>query len=154
MVSHPVEFLQLCQNPNTNWKQEGIQLKLAEVVQETCPEDLDLDHLSLLSSKVSTDVKCLTIQHLKSLKKHEHRYRDEHLDYVPIEVCHHGSLEFLKVLTNLHTLSIQFCPSDLFRNYKREAFDCSYEDLENLAKYMLFTNSYNFRYLVKLSSEE
>lgn len=133
-VHHSIDYLQLCQNTKTNWKQEGIQLKLAEIVQEMCPEDWDFEQLTRLSSKIAMFVKSLFIRHLKPLKKHEHRYRDENLDYPPIKVCHHGSLEFLKLLSNLHTLSIQFVPPDLFRSYKREVFECSYEDIENLSK--------------------
>lgn len=113
-----------------------MQLKLAEIIHQTCPEDWDLEKLAVLSSKISLFIEFLVICHMKPLKKHEHRHTDEMIDYPPIEVCHHGSLEFLSLLSNLHTLSLQYVPNDLFRSYKRESYECSNEDIENLAKYI------------------
>lgn len=134
-LRHPVEYLQLTQNYDTNWKKEGMQLKLADIIHQMCPEDWDLEKLTEISSQLSRFIETLIIHHLNPLKKHEHRYTDEVLDSPPIEVCHHGSLEFLGHLSRLHTLSLIFAPNDLFRSYRREAFECSYEDINNLAKY-------------------
>lgn len=133
-MRHPVDFNILSQNPHTNWKKEGIQLKFEQMIHDTCPEDWDLEKFVLLSEKIQTFVETLEIHHMRPLKKHEHRYVDEPLDYAPVEVCHHGSLEFLNKLTNLKELSQKYVPNDRFRDYTRESYECSYEDIENLSK--------------------
>uniref|UniRef100_A0A336LUV2 CSON005138 protein n=1 Tax=Culicoides sonorensis TaxID=179676 RepID=A0A336LUV2_CULSO len=130
---YPVDYLNSLNDDQTNWKEKGIELKFAEIIQNTEPERWEIDFFSKLSVKAQHCIKSLEIIGLKPLKSHEHRYRDQNLDYPPIEVCHHGSLSFLNNLVNLTSLSLRFAPGSQSRSYNRGSFECSYDDIQNLS---------------------
>lgn len=121
-------------NSKTNWKKKGIETKLVELIESTEPGDWNYDEFFSLAKNVSPFVEELDIKSLKPLKKFEHNYPDEHMENVPAEVCHHGSLGFIENLKNLHTISIRFVSPSVGREYRKEKFEHSYEDIEHLSR--------------------
>lgn len=111
-----------------------MEYKLTEMIETTAPENWNYKELVDLSFKVSEFVEELVIKSLKPLKKFDHKYVDEHMENIPLEVCHHGSLAFLEHLKNLHTISIRFACPPVAREYRPEKFQHSYEDIEHLSR--------------------
>ena len=67
----------------------------------------------------------------------EHNYNKYNPNYkmfnVPSVQCHHGSLGFMRYLTNLKVVSLMFGPKCLSYNYERWLFKTSVKDFENLS---------------------
>lgn len=71
---------------------------------------------------------------MKPRKKHN--YNEYNTKYnilnVPSIQCYHGSLGFIRYLTNLKAISLKFGPVGLGFNYERWLFKTSIIDFENL----------------------
>lgn len=138
---HDVLRLQkLLRDPETNWKQVGLELKLAELIENLEESRFEIPsvakHLRDMTDKLKDFVENLTIQRLKMRKGHNKSPIDEQarvVNYSSNE-CYHGSLEFISGLINLKTLSIKFNPGRLDCKYERRFFQVALIDIENIGK--------------------
>lgn len=124
------------------WKNRALELKLTDHIENTSVVEWDLDIFHQICSAASDFIQKITINKMATLKKFEHRYVDETLENVPVEVCHHGSLEFLQALKCLKVLSVRFCPEYMGKKFKREFYENSYADIENLTRFAVLCRFY------------
>ncbi|XP_058463814.1 uncharacterized protein LOC131438051 [Malaya genurostris] len=131
-----VDFLKLERLPVVCWKSLGIELKLAEVIERENPEYWFEGCLEDVIIKAAPFVSNLVISQLIPMEKIEpaEGYEEYKVYNVPPELCSHGSLEVLKHLVNLTSLSLVFGLEGISKGYERRFFQCSLEDIENLSK--------------------
>lgn len=72
---------------------------------------------------------------MKPRKEHDYnKYNPKYKMFnVPSVQCHHGSLVFMRYLTNLKVVSLMFEPGQLGYNYERWLFKTSVIDFEDLS---------------------
>lgn len=135
-IKNRLTFYKLSRNSNTVWKQLGIEVKLVEIFETTKPEDWNNEFMENLISSVSSFIETFDLRELIPLKLVERNSYDSRVlvKNVPIEDCHHGSLEVISGLKNLKKLILKFGFENLGMNYQKRFFECSYDDIENLGK--------------------
>lgn len=135
-IKNRLIFYKLSRCSDTNWKQLGIEVKLVEIFETTKPEDWNNELMDDLISSVSPYIETFDLRELIPLKLVERNPYDPRVlvKNVPIEDCHHGSLESIGGLKNLKKLILKLGFEKLGMNYQKRFFECSYDDIENLAK--------------------
>ncbi|XP_055623741.1 uncharacterized protein LOC129767144 [Toxorhynchites rutilus septentrionalis] len=130
------DFLELERDKHFHWKPIGIELKVAEAISGEDPTYWFEGCLEDILIKSAPFVKKLIVAHLQHSKTVElaEGYEGYKLYNVPSELSHHGSLKVLRHLQNLTSLSLTFGPEDRCKQYQRRFFQCSLEDMENLAE--------------------
>lgn len=139
-----VEFLKYDRDTSTDWKNLGVELKVAEVIEHETPEYWFEGDLEDILEKSQTFVENLTISQLQPFKQIEPEENyEEYKIYNPTpDLCSHGSLAVLKHLVNLTSISLAFGLGDATKGYERRFFIFSLEDVKNLVKAMV-----HFQYL-------
>ncbi|XP_055604507.1 uncharacterized protein LOC129752761 [Uranotaenia lowii] len=135
-VKSPVEYMQMERQADICWKDIGVALKVAEAI-ETEPVEYwfegDLEDTVQQSAPFVKQLKITQLQALRQIEPFE-GYEEYKVYNVPHEMCSHGSLEILKHLDNLTSLSIIFGVDDVAKAYERRFFQLSQEDIVNLVK--------------------
>ena len=119
-----------------NWRQLGIEAKLAEKIETVDPEDwIESDLLDTVKKSVQF-VECLEIRQMQPYKKVDMDYNYEvyNVVNVPVKDCHHGSLAILEHLENLTSLTLTFGLENIGNKYDKRYFEVSYRDIDNLGK--------------------
>ncbi|XP_055535648.1 uncharacterized protein LOC129724625 [Wyeomyia smithii] len=131
-----VDFLKHERDSDVHWKPLGMELLVAEAIEREKPEYWFEGILEDILINSAPFVRKLVISELLSLEKIEaaEGYEEYRVYDVPSELCSHGSLEILKHLTNLTSLSLVFGLDSVVNGYERRFFQFSLEDMENLAK--------------------
>lgn len=139
-IQDVVRLQKLTRNATTDWKTVGLELKLAEFIEDLEQTKFDLPemikYLEQLMAKLEPWIEKLSITKLKTRQHFTKNPFNPSARVVNFDSdeCSHGSLEFLGGLSNLKQLSIKFDPGYLGYSYKRRLFQVSIEDLENIAK--------------------
>jgi hypothetical protein len=135
-----LEYQKLSRNPKTKWKQIGIELKFAEIIENMEQKDFDtpgnVELLEKLTEKLEPIVESLLIKKLQpriSITTNSLHPKARVVNFTS-EECYHGSLEFVGKLSNLKNLKIIFHPGKLERNYEKRFFKFAIADIENLGK--------------------
>ncbi|XP_058828598.1 uncharacterized protein LOC131688410 [Topomyia yanbarensis] len=131
-----VDFLKLEQIPGVYWKPFGIELKVAEAIENEKPEYWFEGCLEDILIETASFIRKLELSQLLPLEKVEpaEGYEEYKVYNAPPELCSHGSLEILKHLVNLTSLSLVFGLDSILKGYERRFFQFSFEDMENLGK--------------------
>ncbi|XP_065079089.1 uncharacterized protein LOC135702048 [Ochlerotatus camptorhynchus] len=129
-----VEFLKCDRDSDTNWKNMGVALKVAEVIEQEQPEYWFVGSLEEILIKSQPFVRNLVISQLKPLKKvvPVEGYQGYKVVNPTPDLCHHGSLVVLKHLQNLTSLSLIFGLGGIIKGYEPRFFQFSLNDMENL----------------------
>lgn len=120
------------------WKRTGIELKLSEIIEHLDVEEFNYPKKVLFLEKLLTSVQPfienLFLRKMKTRKDHNYnKYNPNYKIFnVPPMQCYHGSLGFMKYLSNLKVVSLMFEPEYLGYNYQRWLFKTSVIDFENL----------------------
>lgn len=131
---------ELSRDATTNWKAVGLELKLAEFIENLEQTQFDapktITYLEQLMAMLEPFIDQLSINKLKTKQYFAKNPFNPSAPVVNFnsDECSHGSLEFLGGLSNLKQLSIKFDPGNLGYNYTRRLFQVSTEDVENVAK--------------------
>lgn len=139
-INDGLKFQQLLRDQTTNWKRMGLELKFEEVIENLEQTDFDspvtLEYLYQLMDKLQPIVEHLSIREMKPRKTYDKNplNPNDRVVNVAAAECHHGSLEFLGVLTKLKSLFIKFDPGLLKLRYERRFFQVSVDDIKNVGK--------------------
>lgn len=121
-------------NSNTNWKQISIELNFRNFVENLEKNDYkwddDRERILKFTDGLKDHIENLKIRKLKLKKMPK---SDFPIVNYPSDECEHVSLEFLKNLINLKTLSVEFGPGIVNCNYNRKLFQVATKDIENLS---------------------
>lgn len=149
-IKNRLIFYKLSRSSDTDWKKLGIEVKLVEIFETTKPEDWDNEFMVILISKVSPIIETFDLREMIPLKSVEKNLFDSGvlIKNVPVEDCHHGSLEYIGGLKNLKKIILKFGCENLGMNYDKRFFECSYVDIENLGK-LVFYSIFNSFCLIK-----
>uniref|UniRef100_A0A182PMG8 Uncharacterized protein n=1 Tax=Anopheles epiroticus TaxID=199890 RepID=A0A182PMG8_9DIPT len=120
--------------PRRFWKQHGVELKLARMIEQQEPEYWELEGLEETIKKAAPFVNNLCVQQLRPYKKLEplEDYESYTIRNAPADLCHHGSLAILGHLVNLTSLSLVFGVKHWTKAYHTRYSNCSQTDIENL----------------------
>ncbi|XP_053687254.1 uncharacterized protein LOC128736789 [Sabethes cyaneus] len=131
-----IDFLKHERDSNSYWKSLGMELLVAEALEREKPEYWFEGILEDILIKTAPYIFELVISELTPLENIEtaEGYEEYKVYDVPPELCSHGSLEILKHLANLTSLSLVFGLNDVLKGYERRFFQFSLEDMENLCK--------------------
>lgn len=129
-----VEFLKYDRDSDTNWKNIGVALKVAEVIEQEQPEYWFVGSLEETLIKSQSFVHTLVISQLIPFKKvvPAEGYEEYKVVNPTPDLCHHGSLVVLKHLQNLTSLSLVFGLGGVIKGYEPRFFQFSLNDMENL----------------------
>lgn len=139
LAKNPDKFLNniLQARPFIDWKPLGVTQKYIEKIENTDFEAWNFEQLDVLSGLVKDFVTDLKISKLKTIKKYsieKGKYMDTfEITNYPSDMCHHGSLRVLGELKSLVSLSIEFSPHDMQRDFEPRFMEFSYTDALNLA---------------------
>lgn len=122
---------------NTDWKSLGITQKYRELVENTDFESWSFDRIEEISQMVKVYITDLKINKMKTIKKYSIEKGDfmdsfEIANYPP-DLCHHGSLKVIGELKNLVSLSLEFSPHEMQKDFEPRFMEFSYNDAVNLA---------------------
>lgn len=127
----------LGEQPNMDWKSLGITQKYRELVENTDFEAWDFDRVEEISQMVKDYVTDLKITKLKTIKKYsidKGEFMDSfEISNYPPDLCHHGNLKVLGELKNLVSLSLEFSPHEMQKDFEPRFMDFSYNDAVNLS---------------------
>ncbi|CAO1393989.1 unnamed protein product [Diamesa serratosioi] len=138
-VQNMSKFYEYLRSPKTNWKQIGIELKLSEFIENLAVEEFNHPNMVLFLEKLMISlqpfIENLVLRKMKSRKNHNYnKYNPKYkILNVPSIQCYHGSLGFIRYLTNLKVVSLMFGTGCLGINYERWLFKSSAIDFENLS---------------------
>ncbi|KFB48271.1 AGAP005805-PA-like protein [Anopheles sinensis] len=130
-----LSFYECESNPNTNWKRAGVELKLAQLIEQQDPRYWELEDLEDTVKKAAPFVEHLSISQLMPFPSVEplEEYEAYRMYNPPDAVCHHGSLAMLGHLDNLTSLSLVFGVNHWTKPYRVRYSKFSLADIENLA---------------------
>ncbi|XP_050075062.1 uncharacterized protein LOC126562559 [Anopheles maculipalpis] len=130
LVYHEHDYL----SPKRFWKQQGIELKLAQMIEQQDPQFWELEGLEDTIKKAAPFVDNLYIKQLKPHPTVEpiEEYEEYDICNAPDELCNHGSLTILGHLVNLTSLSLVFGVKHWIKSYQNRYSNCSSTDIENL----------------------
>lgn len=133
--------LQILQrDPETNWKKVGLELKLAELIenleQTRFDEPATAEHLRNVTENLMEFVENLSIKKLKARVGYNKNPVNEKARVVNFssDECYHGSRQFLGGLKNLKKWSVRFDPGLKSWNYEKRFFQVAAIDIENIGK--------------------
>uniref|UniRef100_A0A182SV46 Uncharacterized protein n=1 Tax=Anopheles maculatus TaxID=74869 RepID=A0A182SV46_9DIPT len=122
--------------PRRFWKQQGIELKLARMIEQQDPQYWELEGLEDTIKKAAPFVDNLYIEQLRPNPTVEpiEDYEEYTIRNAPDELCNHGSLAVLEHLVNLTSLSLVLGVKNWLKPYQNRYSNCSLEDIENLGQ--------------------
>uniref|UniRef100_A0A182MDB2 Uncharacterized protein n=1 Tax=Anopheles culicifacies TaxID=139723 RepID=A0A182MDB2_9DIPT len=122
--------------PGRFWKQHGVELKLARMIEQQDPQYWELEGLEDAVKKSAPFVNDLCIEQLRSYTTVEpiEDYEAYSIRNAPDELCNHGSLAILGHLVNLTSLSLVFGVKNWTKSYHNRYSKCSLADIENLGR--------------------
>ncbi|XP_058122994.1 uncharacterized protein LOC131293987 [Anopheles ziemanni] len=108
-----LSFYECESNINTDWKRLGVELKLAQLIEQQDPRYWELEDLEDTVKKAAPFVEHLSIEQLMPFPSVEplEEYEAYKMYNPPDAICHHGSLAILGHLDNLTSLSLVFRPN-------------------------------------------
>ncbi|XP_052873755.1 uncharacterized protein LOC128279073 [Anopheles cruzii] len=117
-----------------NWKCLGIELKLAQLIEQQDPRYWHVEKLEETIVKAAPFVRHLDLEQLTPLPAVEplENYETYKFHDPPDGLCHHGSLSVLDHLLNLTTLSLVFGVKNWTKPYRDSYSKCSLADVEQL----------------------
>uniref|UniRef100_A0A182YJ49 Uncharacterized protein n=1 Tax=Anopheles stephensi TaxID=30069 RepID=A0A182YJ49_ANOST len=129
---HELDYL----SPRRFWKQQGIELKLARMIEQQDPQYWELEGLEETIKRAAPFVDTLYIEQLQPHPTVEpiEDYEEYHIRNAPDELCNHGSLAILGHLVNLTSLSLVFGVKHWIKPYQNRFSSCSLADIENLGQ--------------------
>ena len=146
-MKNVLKFQKLSRDTTTNWKKIGLELRLAEFIENLDENEFDsLQSAAVLNElveKLQSVVENLSIEKMKLKVAFEKNPYDAGTRVVNFysNGCTHGSLEFLGGLTNLKTLSIKFDPGRIGLKYEKRFFQVATCDIEHLGQALVKLNS-------------
>ncbi|XP_052898236.1 uncharacterized protein LOC128305008 [Anopheles moucheti] len=122
--------------PGRFWKQHGIELKLARMIEQQDPQYWELEGLEETVKNAAPFVINLCIQQLRPYPTLEpiEDYEAYTIRNAPDELCNHGSLAILGHLVNLTSLSLVIGVKNWIKPYQNHYSNCSLVDIENLGQ--------------------
>ncbi|XP_053665817.1 uncharacterized protein LOC128714960 [Anopheles marshallii] len=122
--------------PGRFWKQYGIELKLARMIEQQDPQYWELEGLEETVKNAAPFVNNLCIEQLRPYPTLEplEDYEAYTIRNAPDELCNHGSLAILGHLVNLVSLSLVAGVKNWIKPYQNRYSNCSLADIENLGQ--------------------
>ncbi|XP_049291075.1 uncharacterized protein LOC125768013 [Anopheles funestus] len=122
--------------PGRFWKQQGIELKVARMIEQQDPQYWDLEGLEDTVKKAAPFVNNLCIEQLQPYSAVEpiEDYEVYTIRNAPDELCNHGSLAILGHLVNLTSLSLVIGVKNWTNAYQKRYSNCSPTDIEYLGQ--------------------
>ncbi|XP_058066172.1 uncharacterized protein LOC131215793 [Anopheles bellator] len=117
-----------------NWKCLGIELKLAQLIEQQDPRYWHVEKLEETMVKAAPFVRHLNLEQLTPFPTVEplENYETYNFHNPPDALCHHGSLSVLGHLVHLTTLSLVFGVKNWTKPYRDSYSKCSLADVEQL----------------------
>uniref|UniRef100_A0A182NJI8 Uncharacterized protein n=1 Tax=Anopheles dirus TaxID=7168 RepID=A0A182NJI8_9DIPT len=120
--------------PHRLWKDRGVELKLARMIERQDPRYWELEGLEECMKKAAPFVRNLVVEQLMPYPEVEpiEDYESYTVRNAPSERCHHGSLTIIGHLANLTSVSLVFGVKRWLSPYQNRYSNCSSTDIENL----------------------
>uniref|UniRef100_A0A182XMH6 Uncharacterized protein n=1 Tax=Anopheles quadriannulatus TaxID=34691 RepID=A0A182XMH6_ANOQN len=120
--------------PRRFWKQHGVELKLARMIEQQDPVYWELEGLEDTIKRAAPFVNNLVVQQLRPYAMVEplEDYEAYTIRNAPADLCHHGSLAVLGHLVYLTSLSLVFGVKHWNKAYQTRYSHCSQTDIEQL----------------------
>uniref|UniRef100_A0A182WL67 Uncharacterized protein n=1 Tax=Anopheles minimus TaxID=112268 RepID=A0A182WL67_9DIPT len=122
--------------PGKFWRQQGIELKLARMIEQQDPQYWELEGLEDTVKRSAPFINNLCIGQLRPYSTVEsiEDYEAYTIRNAPDDLCNHGSLAILRHLVNLTSLSLVIGVKNWTKPYQNRYSNCSPADIENLGQ--------------------